>query len=162
MTLSAALSIRVQVNGRAVSAVVPARVSLAEFLRDELGLSGTNVGCEQGVCGACTVLVDGRPARSCLLLAAQADGASVVTVEGLAPSPTELSPLQEAFRDAHGLQCGYCTPGMLIMATALLGIDPDPDEDLIRDYMHGNLCRCTGYQQIVEAVRLAAGRRTEV
>lgn len=150
------LLIRLRVNGEPVSAAVEPRTSLADFVRDQLALSGTNLGCEHGVCGACTVQVEGRPVRSCLMLAAQADGCSVETIEALAPSPDELSPLQEAFRDAHAVQCGFCTPGMLITAAALLKEDPDPSERRIRDYLHGNLCRCTGYQQIVEAVQLAA------
>jgi carbon-monoxide dehydrogenase small subunit len=156
--MPAAFSIRMRVNDRTATGVVEARASLADFLREQVGLTGTNLGCEHGVCGACTVRVDGRLVRSCLMLAAQADGCRVTTVEGLAASPTELSTLQEAFRDAHGLQCGFCTPGMLVTAAALLEAEPEPDEDRIRDHLHGNLCRCTGYQQIVEAVQLAARR----
>jgi carbon-monoxide dehydrogenase small subunit len=154
--MPAAHEVHLHVNGRAASALVPARQTLAELLRETLALSGTNLGCEHGVCGACTVLIDGRPVRSCLMLAAQADGCQVTTVEGLAPAGGELSPLQDAFRQAHGLQCGFCTPGMLIAASALLAEEADPSEQQIRDYLHGNLCRCTGYQQIVEAVALAA------
>lgn len=154
--MSATHQVAVRVNGRPAQARVAARQTLAELLRETLGLSGTNVGCEQGVCGACTVLVDGRPVRSCLMLAAQADGCEITTVEGLAGEGGQLCVLQEAFRDSHALQCGFCTPGMLIVASALLAEDPDPSEERIRDYLHGNLCRCTGYQQIVEAVRMAA------
>ena len=149
--------ISVTVNGVPASGVVGSRSTLADHLRQDLGLTGTHVGCDEGVCGACTVLLDGEPVRSCLVLAVQTDGHRVTTVEGLAPGASDLHPLQEAFRSAHGLQCGFCTPGMLISASALLERHPDPDGDLIRDAMAGNLCRCTGYQQIVESIRLAAG-----
>lgn len=151
------------VNGETVRADVEPRLLLADFLRDRLGLTGTHLGCEQGVCGACTVLLDGRPVRSCLMLAASADGATVVTVEGLAP-PGQLHPLQEAFREAHALQCGFCTPGFLVTAVHLLRENPRPTRPEIREALSGNLCRCTGYQNIVNAVeragRLMAGLGT--
>jgi carbon-monoxide dehydrogenase small subunit len=148
---------KLTVNGRPSEGHAPVRTSLLDFLRNELGLTGSHAGCEHGVCGACTVLVDERPARACLMLAVQAEGARVETIEGLAVDGAE-SVLQAAFREAHGLQCGYCTPGMLMAAAALLAEHPDPDEATIRDHLHGNLCRCTGYEQIVEAVQLAARR----
>jgi carbon-monoxide dehydrogenase small subunit len=144
------------VNGKRVERRVPARRSLADFLRDDLALTGTHLGCEHGICGACTVLLDGVPVRSCILYAVQVDGAEVTTVEGLSPDGSTLSPLQDAFVECHGLQCGFCTPGMLLAATALLRENPQPSEAEIRDELAGNLCRCTGYQQIVEAVQLAA------
>jgi carbon-monoxide dehydrogenase small subunit len=148
----------VTVNGARRQARVAARLTLVDFLRDELHLTGTHVGCEHGVCGACSVLCDGRPVRSCIMFAVQADGAEIVTVEGLAPDPDGLSILQDSFWETHGLQCGYCTPGMLIAAHALLQRTLDPTEDEIREAISGNLCRCTGYQQIVDAVALAARR----
>jgi len=148
--------IAVVVNGRRRAATVPDRRLLSDFLRSDLGLTGTHVGCEHGACGACTVLLDGLAVRSCLMLAVQADGHEVVTVEGLAPSPDELHPIQEAFRRHHGLQCGFCTPGMLLTTKALLDEHPRPSEDEIRRYLAGNLCRCTGYVQIVDAVQAAA------
>jgi aerobic carbon-monoxide dehydrogenase small subunit len=150
--------VSVIVNGRSVERAVEPRLLLSDFLRHELGLTGTHVGCEHGVCGACTVLVDDQPARSCLMLAVQADGASVTTVEGLAISPEELHPVQQAFWDAHGLQCGFCTAGMLITTVALLREHGTPSDADIRAALSGNLCRCTGYQNIVKAVRLAAER----
>jgi aerobic carbon-monoxide dehydrogenase small subunit len=150
--------IALTVNGRRRSGQVPARLTLVDFLRDELGLTGTHVGCEHGVCGACSVLLDGVPVRSCLIFAVQADGGEIVTVDGLAPDPDSLSVLQDAFWEMHALQCGYCTPGMLIAAHALLRDNPDPSEGEIRDAIGGNLCRCTGYKQIVDAVALAAER----
>jgi carbon-monoxide dehydrogenase small subunit len=131
---------------------------LSDFLRHELRLTGTHVGCEHGVCGACTVLVDGQPARSCLMLAVQADGTEIMTVEGLAPGPDTLHPIQEAFWEAHGLQCGFCTPGFLMTSLVLLRDTPRPTEEQIRAALSGNLCRCTGYQNIVTAVQLAAER----
>ncbi len=133
-----------------------ARTTLVDFLRDHLGLTGTHVGCEHGVCGACSVIMDGRPIRSCLVYAVMADGAEIRTVEGLEGADGSLSPLQDAFWETHAMQCGYCTPGMLIAATALLERNPDPSEEEIRDAIGGNLCRCTGYVQIVEAVQIAA------
>jgi carbon-monoxide dehydrogenase small subunit len=151
--------VRVTVNGRAYENEVEARLLLSDFLRHELDLTGTHVGCEHGVCGACTVLLDGEPVRSCLVLAVQADGHALTTVEGLAADDGELHPLQEAFRDAHGLQCGFCTPGILMTIVPFLEDHPEPDEQTIRHAISGNLCRCTGYQHIVDAVKLAAERR---
>jgi aerobic-type carbon monoxide dehydrogenase small subunit (CoxS/CutS family) len=148
--------IRVTVNGVPYECEVEARLLLSDFLRHELGLTGTHVGCEHGVCGACTILLDGEPVRSCLLLAVQAHGHELETVEGLAPSERELHPLQQAFWEKHGLQCGYCTPGMLMVLKAFLAENPDPSEEEIREALSGNLCRCTGYQNIVEAARYAA------
>jgi carbon-monoxide dehydrogenase small subunit len=148
--------ISVHVNGSLYTRTVEPRLLLSDFLRHELHLTGTHIGCEHGVCGACTVLVDGELARSCLMLAVQADGASITTVEGLAPSEAELHPVQQAFWEAHGLQCGFCTSGMLITTVALLRANPRPTDAQIRAAIAGNLCRCTGYQNIVKAVRLAA------
>ncbi|MCX7622618.1 MAG: (2Fe-2S)-binding protein [Thermomicrobium sp.] len=148
--------IRVVVNGSPYEREVEARLLLSDFLRHELGLTGTHVGCEHGVCGACTVLLDGEPVRSCLMFAVQADGHEIETVEGLAPNEAELHPLQRAFWEKHGLQCGYCTPGMLMVLKAFLAENPDPSEEEIREAISGNLCRCTGYQNIVEAARYAA------
>jgi carbon-monoxide dehydrogenase small subunit len=150
--------VSVEVNGKLREAQVPARLSLVDFLRDELRLTGTHVGCEHGICGACSVMLDGEPVRSCLMYAVQANGHKVTTVEGLAKPDGTMSALQDAFCESHGLQCGYCTPGMLIAAQGLLNSTPDPTEEQIRDAIGGNLCRCTGYQQIVEAVKLAAKR----
>ncbi len=149
-------TVSVSVNGETRVREVEPRLLLSDFLRHELGLTGTHVGCEHGVCGACTVLLDGEPVRSCLLLAVQADGREIGTVEGLAPDPEKLHPLQEAFREAHGLQCGFCTAGILMTLVPFLEESPDPSEDEIRHAISGNLCRCTGYQHIVDAVRLAA------
>ena len=149
------------VNGRACEREVEPRLLLSDFLRHELGLTGTHVGCEHGVCGACTVLFDGEPVRSCILLAVQADGHALVTVEGLASSPDRLHPLQQAFRECHGLQCGFCTPGFLMTLLPFLDENPDPSEEEIRQALSGNLCRCTGYQHIVDAVKLAAERRRQ-
>jgi len=149
------VAVRVTVNSHPVEVSVEPRCSLADFLREQLGLKGTHVGCEHGVCGACTVLLDGRSARSCLLLAAQVDGAAVTTIEGLTP-PDGLSRLQEAFRACHALQCGFCTPGMIVAATELLQNNPSPTADDIRDGLSGNLCMCTGYVNIVRAVQQAA------
>ena len=148
--------IKLTVNGRTREGRAEARLTLVDFLRDELNLTGTHIGCEHGVCGACSVMMDGRPVRSCLMYAVQADGAEITTVEGLEGEDGGLSPLQDAFWENHAMQCGYCTPGMLIAAHALLQENPDPDEDAIREAIGGNLCRCTGYQQIVEAVQMAA------
>jgi carbon-monoxide dehydrogenase small subunit len=149
------LKISVEVNGKRCTPTVPARLSLVDWLRDELHLTGTHVGCEHGICGACSVMLDGEAVRSCLMYAVQADGHRVTTVEGLARPDGSMSVLQESFCEAHGLQCGYCTPGMLIAAQALLDANPNPSDEQIRDAIGGNLCRCTGYQQIVEAIRLA-------
>ena len=151
------VDVQLCVNGRVVTRTVAPRRSLADFVREDLGLTGTHVGCEHGVCGACTVLVDGRTARSCLLLAVQLDGADVTTVEGLTPDGG-LSVLQEAFRDSHALQCGFCTPGMLAAAHELLTENAAPTRDEIRDAVAGNLCMCTGYVNIVRAIELAAQR----
>jgi aerobic carbon-monoxide dehydrogenase small subunit len=150
--------IEVEVNGTPRGGRVPARLSLVDWLRDDLRLTGTHVGCEHGVCGACSVLLDGEPVRACLMYAVQANGHRVTTVEGLRAPDGSLSVLQDAFCEAHGLQCGYCTPGMLIAARALLDATPHPTEAQIREAIGGNLCRCTGYQQIVDSVRLAAER----
>lgn len=151
-------AVRVQVNGRHYEREVEPRLLLSDFLRHELGLTGTHVGCEHGVCGACTVLLDGKPVRSCLLFAVQVDGHSVTTVEGLAAAD-RLHPVQEAFRDRHALQCGFCTPGFLMTVAGYLAEHPLPEtEAAIREMLSGNLCRCTGYQNIVEAVRDAASR----
>jgi carbon-monoxide dehydrogenase small subunit len=143
------------INGETRRGTVEPRKSLADFLRDDCGLTGTHLGCEHGVCGACTIVLNGRAVRSCLVLAVQADGAEVTTIEGLATGG-ELSPVQQAFRDNHGLQCGFCTPGFIVSATAFLEANPDPTDDEIREGLSGNLCRCTGYQGILKAVRQAA------
>jgi len=150
--------ISVEVNNTTRNSEVPARLSLVDWLREELRLTGTHVGCEHGVCGACSVMLDGEPVRSCLIYAVQADGHRVTTVEGLAQPDGTLSVLQDSFCEMHGLQCGYCTPGMLIAAQGLLNITPRPSETQIREAIGGNLCRCTGYQQIVDAVQHAAER----
>ena len=154
------MSVRFEVNGKAIAVEVEPRLTLADCLRHELHLTGTHIGCEHGVCGACTVLVDGQSVRACLMLAVQADGAEVTTVEGLARDG-KLHPLQEAFWEHHALQCGFCTPGMLLTAYELLQNNRNPEPDAIRDAIAGNLCRCTGYQNIVTAVQAtaqAAGR----
>jgi carbon-monoxide dehydrogenase small subunit len=150
------LDVELTVNGRVHSRRVPVRRLLSDLLRDDLGLTGTHVGCEQGVCGACTVVLDGEAVRSCLMLAVQADGAELATVEGLAPAGP-LSPLQQAFADHHALQCGFCTPGLLMTLSAADPAD-HPDDDAIRELLAGHLCRCTGYQNLVAAVRAAWGR----
>ena len=149
-------SISVTINGRRVSGEVEPRLLLADFIRDNAGLTGTHLGCEHGVCGACTVQLDGRPVRSCLMFAVQANGRQVTTVESLAPSPTELHPLQQAFHEHHALQCGFCTPGILMTMQAFLHDQPNPSRAQIRSALAGNLCRCTGYQNIVTAVAAAA------
>ena len=151
-------AIAVEVNGVRRSGQVPARLSLVDWLREELRLTGTHIGCEHGICGACSVMLDGDPVRSCLMYAVQADGHRVTTVEGLANADGSLSVLQDSFCHAHALQCGYCTPGMLIAAQALLTANPQPSDEQIREAIGGNLCRCTGYQQIVDAVQHAAMR----
>jgi aerobic-type carbon monoxide dehydrogenase small subunit (CoxS/CutS family) len=150
--------IAVTVNGTEHRRVVESRLLLSDFLRHDLLLAGTHVGCEHGVCGACTVVFDGVAVRSCLMLAVQADGHTIMTVEGLASDRDHLHPLQESMRDCHGLQCGYCTPGILMTMTAFLEETPAPDEPQIREALSGNLCRCTGYQHIVDAMLLAAER----
>jgi aerobic-type carbon monoxide dehydrogenase small subunit (CoxS/CutS family) len=150
--------ITVTVNDRQYLRSVESRLLLSDFLRHELLLAGTHVGCEHGVCGACTVIVDGAPVRSCLMLAVQADGHTIMTVEGLAPDRQHLHPLQQSMRDCHGLQCGYCTPGILMTMKVFLDECPKPTEGQVREALSGNLCRCTGYQHIVDAVMLAAQR----
>ena len=152
--------IRLTVNGTQHEAFVEPRTTLADFLRGQLGLVGTHVGCEHGVCGACTVLLDGRSARACLVLAVQADGSRVTTVEGLSRDD-QLHPIQQAFIEKHGLQCGFCTPGFLITVYELLENDPEPSEETILDALGGQMCRCTGYQPILESVRLAIARLRE-
>jgi carbon-monoxide dehydrogenase small subunit len=154
-----ARTVRLRVNGVIHTVTVEPRRTLADVLREDLALTGTHVGCEHGVCGACTVLWDGEPVRACLLFAIQVDGASLTTVEGLADGD-QLHPIQEAFWAAHGLQCGFCTPGILLTAKALLDENPQPDEQEIREALGGNLCRCTGYHFIVDAIAAAARRRT--
>ena len=148
-------AVRLTVNGQTREGAAEPRLSLADFLREVLDLTGTHVGCEHGVCGACTVLLDGEPIRACLMLAVQAAGRSITTVEGLAPADG-LSPLQQAFQDKHGLQCGYCTPGILLTTQAFLRQNPSPTHEEIREMLAGNLCRCTGYHLIVEAIEAAA------
>ena len=150
------ISITVTVNEKEYTREVEPRLLLSDFLRHELGLTGTHVGCEHGVCGACTILFDGEAMRSCLIFAVQADGHSISTVEGLAKDKDNLSLLQQSFWEAHGLQCGYCTPGILMTLIPFLKQNPNPSEDEIRHALSGNLCRCTGYQHIVDAVKLAA------
>jgi len=157
MSMNDQVKIIVTVNGTRYERTVEPRLLLSDFLRHELGLTGTHVGCEHGVCGACTVLFDGEPVRSCLMFAVQAHGHEVTTVEGLG-TPEHLHPLQQAFWEAHAVQCGFCTPGLLMTLVPFLQENPDPDEEEIREAIAGNLCRCTGYQHIVDAVRLAAGK----
>ena len=151
------ISITITVNGTLYERTVEPRLLLSDFLRHDLGLTGTHVGCEHGVCGACTVLLDDEPVRSCLVFAVQANNHRVTTVEALG-TPDALHPIQEAFRERHGLQCGYCTPGILMSLVPFLQENPDPTEEEIREAISGNLCRCTGYQHIVDAVKLAADR----
>lgn len=159
VSADARVSVTLTVNGVERSAQVPPRTLLADYLRDHLGLTGTNLGCEHGYCGACTVLVDGQTARSCLMLAVSAEGSEVTTVEALSPDG-ELNPLQRAFQEAHGLQCGFCTPGFLMTATELLEHTDGPLEEAeIREAITGNICRCTGYVHIVDAIRRAAEER---
>ena len=150
--------ITVTVNGTRLGATVEHRRTLADLLREDFGLTGTHLACEHGVCGACTVLLDGEAVRSCLLLAVQVDGAEVTTVEGLSPADGTLNPLQQAFADHHGLQCGFCTPGFIVSLTAFLRDNPDPTDEQIVEGLSGNLCRCTGYQGIVQAVEEVARR----
>ena len=154
------MDITLRINGATRTGSPEARTTLADFLREDLDLTGTHVGCEHGVCGACTVIVDGRAVRSCLMLAVQAAGSDVTTVEGLAPDD-ELGSLQQAMWDSHGFQCGFCTPGFLMQATAFLGDHPEADEQQIREALSGNICRCTGYQSIIDGVLLAAKRNRE-
>ena len=148
--------VKVSVNGRPTEATVEPRLTLADYLRETCGLKGTHLGCEHGACGACTVLVDGHAMRSCLMFAVQADGSEVTTVEGIASDDGELSPVQAALRECHGLQCGFCTPGFVMSITALLRDNPRPTHEEIREGLSGNFCRCTGYQGIVNAVQRAA------
>jgi carbon-monoxide dehydrogenase small subunit len=150
-------TVNVTVNGRPWAALVEARMTLADFLREKCHLTGTHLGCEHGVCGACTVLVDGAAVRSCLMFAVQADAAEVTTIEGIGDPDGELSGVQAAFRDCHGLQCGFCTPGFIVSLTAFLEDNPDPTDQEIREALSGNLCRCTGYQGILKAVHQVAG-----
>ncbi|MEM9250481.1 MAG: (2Fe-2S)-binding protein [Pseudomonadota bacterium] len=151
------IAIELVVNGRTREATVPPRMLLSDFIRQELALPGTHVGCEHGVCGACTILVDGEAVRACLMFAAQADGAELTTIEGYGTGDT-LHPIQQAFWEEHGLQCGFCTPGMLAAAHELLSETPDPTDDQIREAISGNLCRCTGYEYIIDAIR-SAGKK---
>ncbi|HKX74495.1 MAG TPA: (2Fe-2S)-binding protein [Acidimicrobiia bacterium] len=145
------------VNGRSVAADVEPRTLLVHFIREQLNLTGTHIGCETGYCGACTIMLDGRPTKSCTMLAVQAEGATITTIEGLA-TDGQLHPVQEGFWERHGLQCGYCTPGMIISAVGLLEANPNPTEDEIRHGIEGNLCRCTGYHNIVRAIEYAAAK----
>jgi carbon-monoxide dehydrogenase small subunit len=149
-------TITVTINGTSRRAAVEPRKTLADFLREDCRLTGTHLGCEHGVCGACTVLLDGAAVRACLMFAVQADGGDVTTIEGLTPPDGELSTVQRAMHEAHGLQCGFCTPGFVVSITAFLRDHPDPTDEEVRDGLSGNLCRCTGYQGIIAAVRLAA------
>ena len=154
--------ITLELNGHEVSGNAEARITLVDFLRDNLDQTGTHIGCEHGVCGACSVIFDGRPIRSCLIFAVMANGHKITTVEGLEKTNGALSPLQDAFWENHAMQCGYCTPGMLIATHALLQENPDPSDEEIREAIGGNLCRCTGYQQIIEAVQSAAKKMREI
>ena len=156
--MSERVEINVTVNGAEREGVAEVRKTLADFLREDLALTGTHLGCEHGVCGACTVLLDGEPVRSCLMLAVQARGASITTIEGLADGD-DLNPLQSALRDSHAFQCGFCTPGFVMQITALLRENPSPTESEIRETLSGNLCRCTGYETIINGVLSAAGVR---
>ena len=159
--LEETVDVELTVNGKKSRLAVEPRLLLSDCIRHELRLTGTHVGCEHGVCGACTVLLDGEAVRSCLLFAVQAHGKEITTVEALAGEDGELHPLQAAFRDAHGLQCGFCTPGILMSMIDFLGENPEPNREEIREALSGNLCRCTGYQKIVEAVELYVQRRAE-
>ncbi|HEX2039330.1 MAG TPA: (2Fe-2S)-binding protein, partial [Acidimicrobiales bacterium] len=155
-----AMQVTMTVNGTVRSHDVEPRLLLVHYIREVLGLTGTNVGCDTSSCGACTVLLDGESVKSCTVLAVQADGAHVTTIEGLAPGPDELHPMQRAFHEHHALQCGFCTPGMVLAAVSLLKDHPSPTEAQVREGLEGNLCRCTGYHNIVEAVLAAAGVRS--
>lgn len=159
MTSANHTDVAVEVNGELRRRTTSDRTNLTDFLRDDLGLTGTHIGCEHGVCGACTVLLDGEPVRSCIMLAAQADGHAVTTIEGLADEDGNLNPVQEAFCAHHGLQCGFCTPGMILTGQALLERNPQPSVEEIDESIGGNICRCTGYVQIREAIEAAAGAR---
>jgi len=151
------VDIEVRINGTSYRRTVPPRLTLADFLRVDCGLTGTHLGCEHGVCGACTVMLDGEAVRACLVFAVQADGSEITTIEGIAEPDGTLSPVQAAFRDHHGLQCGFCTPGFVVTASAFLRDNPSPTDDEIREALSGNICRCTGYQGIIAAVKTAAG-----
>jgi len=153
--MSNLFDVEITINGTRYERAVEPRMLLSDFIRQDIGLTGTHVGCEHGVCGACTVLLDGQPVRSCLMFAVQANGHEVLTVEGLG-TPEDLHPLQAAFQEAHGVQCGFCTPGILLTLEPFLKSNPNPSEDEIRAAISGNICRCTGYQHIVDAVKLAA------
>jgi carbon-monoxide dehydrogenase small subunit len=155
------MEIKLTINGMQRTANAEPRMTLLDFIRETLGLTATHMGCEHGVCGACSVILDGAPVRSCLIYAVQADGHAVTTAEGLRTADGAPGVIMDSFMEAHGLQCGYCTPGMMIAAHALLSETPDPSDDEIREAIGGNLCRCTGYTQIVEAIRLAAQRLRE-
>ena len=155
------VEVTLNVNGKDTTLTIPPRMSLVDCLRDLMRLTGTHVGCEHGVCGACSVFLDDEPIRSCLMFAVQAEGHRITTVEGLLNEDGSLSDLQDSFWECHAMQCGYCTPGMLVASESLLAENPDPSEDDIREAISGNLCRCTGYQQIVEAVQMTAKRRRE-
>jgi carbon-monoxide dehydrogenase small subunit len=155
------VKVSIEVNGRPVTEEVPDRTLLVHFLRDTAGLTGTNIGCDTTSCGACTVLLDGESVKSCTVLAAQADGHAVTTVEGLAASDGSLHPVQRAFREQHGLQCGFCTPGMIMASVSLLADNPKPTRDEVRAGLEGNLCRCTGYHNIVSAVIDASGQEVD-
>lgn len=154
--MSSLFTVTLTVNGIQYQRTIEPRLLLSDFLRHDLGLTGTHVGCEHGVCGACTILFDGQPVRSCIMFAVQTNGHELITVEGLSPDGQTLHPLQQGFWEAHGLQCGYCTPGFLMTLVPFLEENPAPDEAEIREAISGNLCRCTGYQNIVEAVKVAA------
>jgi len=154
--------VQLRINGHDYRGEVEPRKLLVDFIRDDLGLTGTHVGCEHGVCGACTVLLDDEPVRSCLIFAVQTNGAELKTVEGLAPNASELHPLQESFWELHGLQCGFCTPGILLTAEVLLRENSNPSEEEIRAWISGNLCRCTGYQNIVAAIQEAAKKMSTI
>lgn len=161
MTENPKAAVRLNVNGDRFDIEVEPRKTLADALREDCGLTGTHLGCEHGVCGACTVLVDGKPTRGCLVFAVQAEGASVRTVEGLSDEEGNLHPLQRAFSDHHGLQCGFCTPGFLVLAAGYLEENPTPSEEDLREVLSSNLCRCTGYQGILDAVSAAAAEMNE-
>jgi carbon-monoxide dehydrogenase small subunit len=152
------MRVELNINGKLHAVEVEPRTSLLDCLRDQVGLTGAHAGCEHGVCGACTVLIDGTAIRSCLMFAVQADGYAITTIEGISPGPGELSPIQDAFCETHGMQCGYCTPAMILVAHALLAKNQSPTREEIVDAISGNICRCTGYAQIVEAIALAAER----